>query len=153
MLNFDYLKNLPKKQLYSIIGVTILLLAIPLGAYLSQKTQIFKPRALETACQSDQTGTPVEEQCIDNTKVLVFSYSQDGACKQFYEPAPGSCSIFSPTPASKPGDINGDGKVDIFDYNIMIFQFGQSGNFAADINKDGKVDIFDYNILVQNFGK
>jgi len=53
-------------------------------------------------------------------------------------------------------DINGDGKVDIFDYNILVTNFGTTGTpgwIPADITKDGKVDIFDYNILVRDFGK
>ncbi len=52
-------------------------------------------------------------------------------------------------------DLNNDGKVDIFDYNILISNFGKTGSpgwIPADINKDGKVDIFDYNILVGEFG-
>jgi len=55
-----------------------------------------------------------------------------------------------------PSDLNNDGKVNIFDYNILISDFGKTGvaGFVkSDINKDGKVDIFDYNILVGNFGK
>jgi hypothetical protein len=52
------------------------------------------------------------------------------------------------------GDLNGDGKVDIFDYTIFISEFGKTGsNLASDLNKDGKVDIFDYTIFSQNFGK
>jgi len=54
------------------------------------------------------------------------------------------------------GDITGDNKVDIADYNQLVSDFGKTGSagwIAADINKDGKVDIFDYNILVRNFGK
>ena len=53
------------------------------------------------------------------------------------------------------GDLDGNKKVDIFDYNILVSNFGKSGSpgwIPADINKDGKVDIFDYNILVGNFG-
>ncbi|MCH7730620.1 hypothetical protein IID21_03795 [Patescibacteria group bacterium] len=52
------------------------------------------------------------------------------------------------------GDIDQDGDVDIFDYNILIENFGNTncGN-VADINGDCKVDIFDYNLLVTNFGK
>ena len=53
-------------------------------------------------------------------------------------------------------DLNNDGKVDIFDYNILMSDFGKTGvaGFTkSDINKDGKVDIFDYNILISNFGK
>ena len=59
-----------------------------------------------------------------------------------------------PQPPSLPGDIDKDGDVDIFDYNLMIENFGNTncGN-VSDINRDCKVDIFDYNILTENFGR
>ena len=41
----------------------------------------------------------------------------------------------------KPGDFNGDGKVDISDYNLLISNFGNP------------YTIFDYNTLVANYGK
>lgn len=56
-------------------------------------------------------------------------------------------------PPRNPADINTDGKLDIFDYNIMVAQFGRTGTNNADINNDNKVDIYDYNILVEEFGK
>ena len=59
----------------------------------------------------------------------------------------------SPSPLVKPGDLDGDNDVDIFDYNQLLTDFGKTGNLAADIDKNGKVDIFDYNILLTNFGK
>ena len=62
----------------------------------------------------------------------------------------------TPTPVTKSGDLNGDGKVDIFDYNLLVADFGKTGaaGFSpADIDKNGKVDIFDYNQLIANFGK
>jgi len=46
--------------------------------------------------------------------------------------------------------------VDIFDYNILVADFGKTGApgwIPSDINGNGKVDIFDYNILVENVGK
>ena len=58
--------------------------------------------------------------------------------------------------SSLEADLNNDGKVNIFDYNILVSNFGKTGTsgfISADINKDGKVDIFDYNILISNFGK
>jgi len=61
----------------------------------------------------------------------------------------------TPTPSGKiPGDIDKDGDVDIFDYNLIIQHFGNTscGN-VADINGNCKVDIFDYNTLIENFGK
>ena len=53
-----------------------------------------------------------------------------------------------------PGDLNRDGKVDIFDYNLLVQNFGNTtcGN-VADIDGNCKVDIFHYNVLVGNFGK
>lgn len=65
----------------------------------------------------------------------------------------------SPSPAVSPsplttGDIDGNNKVDIFDYNILLTNFGKSGSgIQGDIDSSGKVDIFDYNILLTNFGK
>jgi hypothetical protein len=51
-----------------------------------------------------------------------------------------------------PGDITKDGKVDIFDYNQLVSDFGKTGT-TSDLNNNGAVDIYDYTILVANFGK
>lgn len=56
------------------------------------------------------------------------------------------------TPVPKTGDTDGDGDVDIFDYNNLVSNFGQDYS-AADFNGNGVVDIFDYNTLVTNFGQ
>lgn len=54
---------LTKKNIIGLIIALILLVAIPLGIYLAQKTQIFKPRALETTTSGPPaikvTGTGV----------------------------------------------------------------------------------------------
>ncbi len=49
--------------------------------------------------------------------------------------------IFTTPNAFPPGDLNGDGHVDIFDYNLLVSKFGNP------------YTIFDYNNLVANFGK
>ena len=64
----------------------------------------------------------------------------------------------SPSPSSCPkgplGDINCDGKIDIFDYNILVGNFGKTGiGIQGDLDNNGAVNIFDYNILIGNFGK
>lgn len=52
------------------------------------------------------------------------------------------------------GDADGNGKVDIFDYNIVVSEFGKTGpGLRGDVNRDGKVDIFDYNLVISNFGR
>jgi hypothetical protein len=57
-------------------------------------------------------------------------------------------------PPSLPGDLNSDGIVNIFDYNLLLQNFGATdcGN-VADLNGDCSVNIFDYNILLENFGR
>ena len=62
----------------------------------------------------------------------------------------------TPTGTALPFDIDQNGKVDIFDYNVFFSDFGKSGApgfIPSDITKDGKVDMMDYTILVANFEK
>ena len=60
------------------------------------------------------------------------------------------------TPTPKPGDANGDGKVDVADYTIWLVHFGQNTNNGyrdGDFNGSGKVDGIDYVIWLNNYGK
>jgi hypothetical protein len=57
-----------------------------------------------------------------------------------------------------PGDINGDGTVDIYDAILLSTAFnsfagGPNWNPNADLNGDGVVDIYDAIILSSHFGK
>lgn len=57
-----------------------------------------------------------------------------------------------------PGDINGDGAVDIYDAILLALAFDTAPgdlnwNPNADLNHDGAVDIYDAIILANNFGK
>jgi hypothetical protein len=55
-----------------------------------------------------------------------------------------------------PGDINGDGQVDVADFEILINNWGASGCSepswceGADINKDGQVDSADLQIVLDS---
>jgi len=48
------------------------------------------------------------------------------------------------------GDINNDGYVDIVDFSILLYFWGQTNpsNPCADINRDGIVDIIDFSIML-----
>ncbi|HEX30648.1 TPA: T9SS type A sorting domain-containing protein, partial [Candidatus Poribacteria bacterium] len=50
------------------------------------------------------------------------------------------------------GDANGDGFVDLFDFNILASVFGTTDP-RADFNGDGYVDLLDFSILAENFGR
>ena len=60
----------------------------------------------------------------------------------------------STTPSLKSGDANGDGQVNILDFNLVASHFGQTGSsISGDVNRDGKVNILDFNIVVSHFGQ
>ena len=69
--------------------------------------------------------------------------------------SPSPSSNPSPSDSAKPGDTDNDNDVDIFDYNIVVTDFGKTNdpNTKADLDNDNDVDIFDYNLVVSNFGK
>jgi len=57
----------------------------------------------------------------------------------------------SNTTATKVGDVNGDGSVNIFDLSILLSRWS-STDTASDLNKDGTVNIFDLSILLSKWG-
>jgi hypothetical protein len=57
-----------------------------------------------------------------------------------------------------PGDINGDGKIDVKDIYAIALAYGtwpglHKWNPVCDINNDGKCDLKDYYIACRNYGK
>lgn len=50
-----------------------------------------------------------------------------------------------------PGDVNGDGSVDLADLNLVLANFGQTTS-VGDANGDGVVDLADLNLVLANFG-
>ncbi len=95
---------------------------------------------------------------LTNSDIQSFSNSESGTIfwDRFELPNPNKDVIVRVSFEAPLSDLNSDGKVDIFDYNILISNFGKTGSpgwIPADINKDGKVDIFDYSVLVEGFGR
>ncbi len=56
---------------------------------------------------------------------------------------------------SIPGDVNGDGAVDIFDFAALADAFGDAGNppfTQGDVDGDGDTDVFDFATLADHLG-
>jgi hypothetical protein len=69
-----------------------------------------------------------------------------------YDPVPVVEARTHLSTAFSRGDANGDGWVDLIDFNILASVFG-TPDPKADFNGDGYVDLFDFNILANNFGE
>jgi hypothetical protein len=54
--------------------------------------------------------------------------------------------------AGVPGDLDGDGDVDLDDLTLLLQDFGCRGVCVGDIDGDGNTDLDDLTILLQNFG-
>jgi ELWxxDGT repeat protein len=50
-----------------------------------------------------------------------------------------------------PGDLNGDGKIDLSDFGILKANFG-TANALGDIDRNGRVDLDDFGLLKQAYG-
>ena len=85
-------------------------------------------------------------------KVVVANY-----CGHLYEVA--FKTPLTVTPPVRKGDINRDGKVDIYDVTALIdiilnddteepYTFTQYDHVAADVNEDSKIDIYDVTMLI-----
>jgi len=67
--------------------------------------------------------------------------------------AAGGATGLSLMPVEQPlGDIDGDCRVDMFDFLILLFEWGETGS-AADLDGDGLVGINDLLILLANWGQ
>lgn len=67
-------------------------------------------------------------------------------------PTPTPIPTPTPPPTKKPGDCNGNGKVDIYDLSILLSHWGKSYT-ESDFKSDGVVNIYDLSILLSNYGK
>jgi len=99
-----------------------------------------------------------------SSKILLNCFNNnDGVCnnRETHTSAPLDCPgtdtpTPSPTPAGKPGDANGDNKVDGVDYVVWLNHYNQTvtgGASVGDFNTSGIVDGVDYVVWLNNYGK
>tara|TARA_B100000745_G_scaffold299235_1_gene249586 strand:- start:991 stop:1545 length:555 start_codon:yes stop_codon:yes gene_type:complete len=81
-----------------------------------------------------------------STKLVIIGRDTPSGTTQTTAPAP--VSVPSSTTSPIEGDFNGDGVVDVNDFNYFIANWGSS---ETDLNGDGVTDILDFNILMANW--
>jgi hypothetical protein len=83
------------------------------------------------------------------SNVMFWAMSDPGNIDQV-----ASGGVYDVVPDRLPGDINGDGLVDVADYNVWASNVGTTGATwsQGDVNGDGLVDVADYNIWAANVG-
>ena len=62
----------------------------------------------------------------------------------------------APTPSCSlgpSGDLNCNGRIDVFDLTLLLGNFGSTSFPTGDLNGNGRVDVFDLTILLGNFGR
>lgn len=62
----------------------------------------------------------------------------------------GGGGVYIPVSTIK-GDINGDKKVDKYDFSLMMANWGKTETNSSDLNNDGKVDKYDFALLMLNW--
>lgn len=89
--------------------------------------------------------------------LLAFALGMDGFFTGMSTPANAlhvGFLVTQPTASLLPGDANGDGIVNLADFNILKTHFGQAGGRGeGDFTGDGTVDLADFNVLKANFGE
>ena len=98
--------KLTKRNIIGLIIVLTLLIAIPLGIYLSQKTQIFKPRASETPPAGGPPAIKATGQGV-NCAGDFCTVTGDTVDLELTSPAgppqPAGAPVSSPSPSSSSG--------------------------------------------------
>jgi beta-mannanase len=97
--------------------------------------------SIEAVLWFDTTSTSgVQQWPIDTSTNSLSAYTAAGQLSYFKPPVNWDLV----------GDINKDGKIDIFDLSTLLSNWGATGG-AADINQDGSINIFDLSILLSHW--
>lgn len=121
---------------------------------------------ITTQCNSatDHSNISAPNECYYQTggNTIIWTYhfttfaaltEEDTDGETAGETAGGGGGGYTPPATYTTGDIDENGAVDIFDFNTLMVNWGDSPtNSAADLDGNGKVDIFDFNLLMVNWG-
>ncbi len=121
---------------------------------LQEATNVITSRIPTTVSVVSSTPTPTNTPTPTPTATPIPTATPTPLSTLTPTPTPLPSGTITPTPTPLAGDLDHNNVVNIYDYNIMVQNFGQTncGN-AADIDGNCLVNIYDYNLLVQNYGR
>jgi hypothetical protein len=117
----------------------------------------FQPRQSNATRIVTLNGFPVNENNLagqtitTGDQILVTVTAEDGITTRHYK----ATTVAKTTSPLLPGDVNGDGRVDIIDVSLTLqhvlgfIDLSEKQKTAADVNKDGKIDVLDVTLLKQ----
>jgi len=121
-------------------------------AYPESEVQIFISSPIPEIKKTKSTEKGKWKYSLDTTPLIVGTYTTKAkAVTPEGEQSPFSEEmIFKITEFCKGADLNFDGKVNIIDFSILLYFWGQKSpaNRCADINSDGTVNIVDFSIMM-----
>lgn len=88
----------------------------------------------------------------DKDVILVTVVSEDGMTTRYYK-----VTVVKETiPVLSPGDINGDGEINVLDVSLVmqyvlgLITLSEDQKIAADVNGDGLINVLDVNLIMQH---
>ena len=102
-----------------------------------------------------QVGTSTTTSYTDNGLTTGSSYTYTIAARDAIGNTSTQSTTIILTTIVKPGDINGDGYINILDLSTLAANYGQNGRIRSqgDLDGNGSVNILDLSILASNWGK
>ncbi len=104
----------------------------------------------------DTAGTEDYGVTIDNLNTELSNLKASGAAVETVAQAIKEIQPqLNGTPATKPGDVNGDNTVDALDLSTVLSNWNKTGATSAqgDVNNDGTVDALDLSTVLANWSK
>jgi hypothetical protein len=140
VLKFDVATGAEDESFNDITG-----LAFPAGLALAPDGNGF---LVSTLGFVDGTGQ-IDQYDFDGNLLMTFANNSDADPEMGFREATGL--LFSL--ALLTGDTDGDGDVDLMDFDTLKANFGGGGTRAdGDFNNDGLINLGDFNLLKENFG-
>ena len=151
-------------------GLNVTVTAEDMGDYAETSNVTVYANTTSIACAQNVTFSIANSTLFARVRDITFTWNTAGfaygnyTVSAYVTLAPGETNAANSSltggnvTVTIPGDINGDGTVDVYDAIILASAFGSNPsspnwNPNVDINGDGIVDIYDAIILAAHFGQ